>query len=83
MLVVPSFVLLFSPSQFYVVALSCIPSLTANNSNQALVLLILLHQNSLVFSNQGHESVAGNDVNRPADGGLKKKEQVNVNDMCF
>lgn len=55
----------------------------ANNSNQALVLLILLYQNSLVFSNQGHESVAANDVKRPTDGGLKKKEQGNVNDLCF
>lgn len=55
----------------------------ANKSNQALVLLILFYQNGFVFSNQGHESVAANDVNRPTDGGLKKKEQGNVNDMCF
>lgn len=55
----------------------------ANNSNWALVLLILLYQNSLVFPKQGHESGAGNDVNRPTDGGLKKKEQSNINDLCF
>lgn len=55
----------------------------ANNSYQALLLLTLLYQNSLVFSNQSHESVAANDVNRATDGGLKKKEQGNVNDICF
>lgn len=54
----------------------------ANNSNQALVLLILFYQNSLVFSSQGHESVAAKAINRCTDSGLKKKEQGNVNDIC-
>lgn len=55
----------------------------ANNSNQVLVLLILLYQNSSAFFNQSHESIAANDVKRATDGELKKKEQDNVNDICF
>lgn len=38
----------------------------------------LLYRNSLVFSNQGHESIAANDVNRPTHGRLKKKKNKEV-----
>lgn len=59
------------------------PHYWQHDGKQALILLSLLHQNSLVFSNHGHESVTANDVNRSTDGGLKKKEQGNVQDLYF